>query len=169
MEWRDQMELSDCVPRMQRKNSQPFGVEIVLLYLLFLLNSTTVRIQCARNHESFLHWKIPVRNVQQWGETHLSCLSNMGWSCYVSLLTGYSGWYFWRYPEVSPLAGCFVNTYQQIITSIVNDRRKSLLNSILFTTYSHSFRFCVLQFLSHNKYNFTIKSIWQGRPKKFKR
>ena len=44
MEWQDQIELFDCVPRIQRKNSEPFGEEIVLLYLLFLLNSTTVRI-----------------------------------------------------------------------------------------------------------------------------
>ena len=159
MEWQDQIELSDCVPRMQCKNSESFGEEIVLLYLLFLLNSTTVRIQCARNHESFLHWKIPVWNVQQWSEAHLSCLSKMGWDCYVSLLTGSTGMYFWRYLEVSPLAGCFVNTYQQIITISVNDRRKSPLNSILFTTYSHSFLFSVLQFWSHNKYIFIIKSI----------
>ena len=161
MEWQDQIELSDCVPRMQCKNSESFGEEIVLLYLLFfLLNSTTVRIQCARNHESYLHWKIPVRNVQQWNEAHLSGPSKMGWDCYVSLLTGSSAQYcIWRYPEVSPLAGCFVNTYQQIITISVNDRRKSLLNSILFTTYSHSFLFSVLQFWSHNKYIFIIKSI----------
>ena len=44
MEWQDQIELSDCVPRMQHKNSEPFGEEIFLLYLIFLLNSTTVRI-----------------------------------------------------------------------------------------------------------------------------
>ena len=37
MEWQDQMELSDCVPRMQRKNSEPFGEEIVLFFFFFYL------------------------------------------------------------------------------------------------------------------------------------
>ena len=37
MEWQDYMELSDCVPRMQRKNSEPFGEEIVLLFFFFYL------------------------------------------------------------------------------------------------------------------------------------
>ena len=37
------MQLSDWIPRMQCENSEPFGEEIILLYLLFSLNLTMVR------------------------------------------------------------------------------------------------------------------------------
>ena len=122
-----------------------------------------------QTHLSAWELRMQCKNSDQFNEEiillYLShfCVSKIGWDCYIHVLTGYPAWYFWRYPEISPLTGCFVSTYQKIITISDNCTRKLLFNRIIFSTYSHRFSFHGLQFWPNNCNKHSLLSNLRGR------